>query len=88
MLPFLGKSRNKMLTTLLDARSGDKTEITPDIDMGDSEEDTELKEACVSFLNAIERKSIPDLVQAAKDMHQACDKQEHFEGKHTNEEAE
>jgi hypothetical protein len=86
MLPWLNKSKNKMVTTLLDARSGKGTEVTPDIDMSDKPEDEQLKSACISFLNAVERKSIPDLMAAAKEMHDACDASPHAEGEHTNEE--
>jgi hypothetical protein len=86
MLPFL-KNKNKMISTLLDARSGKSTNVTPDLDMSDKGEDEQLKSACISFLNAVERKSIPDLMAAAKEMHNACDASPHTEGEHTNEES-
>jgi hypothetical protein len=84
MLPFLKKSQNKMVSTLMDGR-GNKTEVNGDIQAGDNTEDSGLHAACVKLLNAIERKSIPDMMAASKELHQECDKTEHQEGPHTSE---
>lgn len=88
MLPFLAKSKNKMVQTLLDGR-GNRTESSGDKDRseitGDSDKDSELRAACTSVLNAIERKSVPDLMAAIRQAFQECDSEPHSEGPHTNE---
>lgn len=78
MLPFLAKNKNKMVSTLLDARSGDKTESNGDVDMDKSPESEGLRTACTAFLSAIERKSIPDLMAASKSVHNELHKQSPF----------
>ncbi len=67
-----------MLDTLLDARSGDRTEIAPDVEAGESEA-PELRAACVALLNAIERKSIPDLIKASREVHTELHREPPFE---------
>ncbi len=86
MLPFLNKDRNKMITTLLDNRSGKKAEVSPDSQVKSEDYNHDLERACGDFLTAIERKSIPELMEASKAIHQACDKETHEEGPHSNEE--
>lgn len=85
MLPFLEKNKNKMISTLMDGR-GQRTEVSPDHPATkDGDYNHELERACTAFLGAIERKSIPDLMKASTEIHQACDKQLHQEGPHTEE---
>lgn len=72
MIPFLQKSKDKMVSQLLDSR-GDKkdnperTEITPDVETT-PDSDQSLDSAASSLLNAFERKSVPDI----KDALRAC----------------
>lgn len=75
-----------MITTLMDARSGKKAEVSPDSQVKGENYNEDLERACGDLLSAIERKSIPDLMKASQDIHQACDKELHTEGPHTNDE--
>jgi hypothetical protein len=86
MLPWMNKSKNKMITTLLDARSGNKTQTNGDVETGDTEKDSGLRSACTELLNSIQRNSVPDMMEALKKVFQECDSQPHEEGTHTNEE--
>ena len=71
MLPFLQKSKDRMVSSLLDSRgekssNPERTEITPDVET-QPDEDQSLDSAASSLLNAFERKSVPDIKQALKD---------------------
>jgi hypothetical protein len=86
MLPWLAKNKDKMLSTLMDGR-GNRTEVTPDVDMSEDKDSDnhELRAACTALLTAIERKSIPDLMEAFHSAFQAAEKTPHEEGPHTEE---
>lgn len=74
-----------MVTTLLDNRKN-RIPVEPVIESKDHpDHDPELEAACVKLLAAIEHKNIQDLRDACVEIHQACDKQTHEEGPHTNE---
>ena len=74
-----------MITTLMDQR-GKRTETSGDIESKESpSHDAELEQACTDLLNAIERKSIPDIRDAFHAAFQACENKPHSEGPHTEE---
>ena len=84
MLPFLRDKKRDMITTLLDNRTGKRTETSGDIESKESpSHDAELEQACTDLLNAIERKSIPDIRDAFHAAFQACENKPHSESPHT-----
>ena len=84
MLPFL-KNPNKMVTTLMDRRSGNSAEVSPDIETKDHpDHDPQLEAAAQSLLSAIQSKSIQGIRDALKQAFQSLEAQPHEEGEHTN----
>ena len=67
-----------MISTLLDGR-GNRTTVSGDKEIKQDEYNHDLEKACVALLNAIERKSIPDLIQASKDVHIELHKEPPFD---------
>jgi hypothetical protein len=87
ILPFLKSNKNKMITTLLDRRvNGHRVPVNPVVESKNHpDHDPELEAACVKLLDAIDHRSIEGIRDALVDAHQACDKQLHEEGPHSNE---
>lgn len=84
MLPFL-KDPNKMITTLLDRRSGNRAEIQPEIESKDhSDHDQALEAAASNLLSAIQSKSIQGIRDALREAHVACDQEPHEEADHSD----
>ncbi len=77
-----------MVTTLLDARSGNKAEVSPDTEVKSEEYNHDLERACGDLLSALERKSIPDLMKASRDVHTELHKEPPFENVPESEEQE
>jgi hypothetical protein len=80
MLPFLNKDKNRMVTTLLDRRSGNRTEIQPTEESKDSaNHDQDLEAACAKLLTGIERKSVQDIRDALREAFECLESQPHEE---------
>ncbi len=76
-----------MISTLMDGR-GNRTQVSPDhAATQDDSYNHDLERAATAILGAIERKSVPDLMQAFKDCFQACESQPHEEVEHETEES-
>lgn len=88
MLPFL-KDPNKMITTLLDRRSGNRSEIQPDIESKNNENHDQALEAIAGdLLSAIQSKSIHGIRDSLREAFLHLDSQPHEEGEHIEPESE
>lgn len=80
MLPFLKKNQNKMITTLLDNRSGNRTEVSPDLDAPESDNhDQELEVQCANLLSGVERKSVQEIRDSLRAIFQHLSQPEQVE---------
>lgn len=88
MLPFL-KDPNKMITTLLDRRSGNRSEIQPEIESkSHPDHDSALESIAGDLLSAIQSKSVQGIRDALRDAFLHLDSMPHEEGEHIESEEE
>ena len=72
-----------MITTLLDRRSGNRSEIQPEIESKDNDDhDADLESAAGNLLSAIQSKSIQGIRDALREAFQCLDAEPHEEGEH------
>lgn len=69
-----------MITTLMDSR-GERTSTNGDIDTAKDKPgyNHDLESACSSLMSAVERKSLPDIMDAFQACFQACESAPHDE---------
>lgn len=83
MLPFLKDSKNKMITTLLDRRSGAQSEVEPVVESKENmNHNQDLESAVVKLLSGIEHKNVQDIRDALTSAFRCLDAESHVEGEH------